>query len=179
MKKIKINEFILVKPVMSIKDLVSHPTKYVLTMDGDYADFINYIKNNHAQFIDDGILSIDGGVIIQINYQEITLIEQWDDLPTLWSYYLNVIEEYLENGEGEYYFPSQPIQIKLSSASKGKIRFSVDKRTIEFTSTHFFTSMIQQAETFFEMIVNDLGLLKYRSELLQIENIRNRMSSGI
>lgn len=75
--------------------------------------------------VEDGILTLDGGIIITYNYRIISEVSNWDDLPTLWAYLLNSIEELVEEGKSEFYFPSQPINVTLDIYKNDKSKLDL------------------------------------------------------
>ncbi|MEI2368317.1 hypothetical protein V8V69_20205, partial [Niallia circulans] len=93
MEKLLIISLILKKVVTDLQDLVSNEEKYIVKLD-DQKNFINNIKSQMK--VEDGILTLDGGIIITYNYRIISEVSNWDDLPTLWAYLLNSIEELVE-----------------------------------------------------------------------------------
>ncbi|MCM2980192.1 hypothetical protein M3599_04525 [Niallia circulans] len=127
MEKLLIISFILKKVVTDLQDLVSNEEKYIVKLD-DQKNFINYIKSQMK--VEDGILTLDGGIIITYNYRIISEVSNWDDLPTLWAYLLNSIEELVEEEKSEFYFPSQPINVTLDiyKNDKSKLDFKIENK---------------------------------------------------
>lgn len=171
MEKLLIISFILKKVVTDLQDLVSNEEKYIVKLD-DQKNFINYIKSQMK--VEDGILTLDGGIIITYNYRIISEVSNWDDLPTLWAYLLNSIEELVEEGKSEFYFPSQPINVTLDiyKNDKSKLDFKIENKGFIVGYKTFIQEVLKRAEEFFNILVYELNLVKYDYELKQIEKIR-------
>ncbi|MEK4824048.1 hypothetical protein NSS71_05705 [Niallia sp. FSL W8-0951] len=171
MEKLLIISFILKKVVTDLQDLVSNEEKYIVKLD-DQKNFINYIKSQMK--VEDGILTLDGGIIITYNYRIISEVSNWDDLPTLWAYLLNSIEELVEEEKSEFYFPSQPINVTLDiyKNDKSKLDFKIENKGFIVGYKTFIQEVLKRAEEFFNILVYELNLVKYDYELKQIEKIR-------
>jgi len=172
MQKLKIGQFLIKKTITNPKDLVSKPNLYITSFEDNYNEFISHIKNNYDSYIKDGILTLDGGITMNYYHQEVWGIEYWDDLPTLWSYIVNVVEDYLVEGEGVCYFPSQPIEIRLFKTQGNKAQFSIDNNSFETEKGIFLTTLLNKAELFFSTLIKELNLSKYQYEINQIKKIR-------
>lgn len=172
MKKLTIGQFLIKKPITNPKDLVSKPNLYITSFEDNYNEFILHLKNNYDSYIEDGILTLDGGITVNHYHQEICGVEYWDDLPTLWSYIVNLVEDCLVEGEGMCYFPSQPIEIRLFKTKGNKVQFSIDNNSFETEKDIFLTTLLNQAELFFNTLIKELDLSKYQYEINQIKKIR-------
>lgn len=152
----------------------SNPSKFTKEIFNDKTSFINYFRMNKKNLIYDGILTLDGG--IKFTYNNKSLIDEtyWDDLPTLWAYLLNVMEDYYSNGRGKTYFPTQPIEVRLESINNKLILLVIDgiKMKIDYTCIDI---LLNEAEMFFKLLVHDLNLTTYGNELTQIDKIRKKI----
>ncbi|MFJ7746943.1 hypothetical protein [Peribacillus sp. NPDC097295] len=173
MEILTFNEFIIKKPVTDLQDLVNNPVQYIVNIEKDFNEFISIINNNRDRYIEDGILTLEGGLFIQQHYREISGVKYFDDLPTLWSYILNVVEEYLEIGNGKSYFPSQPIKIQLNQLQKRKVEFLIDHNRLEVEQDVFLKVILDRAEFFFITLVKELSLSKYKYEIDQIQKLKS------
>ncbi|MFE4133212.1 hypothetical protein [Peribacillus sp. YIM B13482] len=171
MNSLQINSFILTKKVTDIADLIKYPDDYTINLSLTPQPFVKIIKDNPSDYIQEGILVIDGGVILSFNNQTIVGHNYWDDLTTLWSYLLNVIDDYSTYGEGSCFYPDQPIEIHLKDVDSNLVVLSVDNKEIKINKNSFFAKIISEAKYFFEILTNDLMLPKYKHELKQIEDI--------
>lgn len=67
---------------------------------------IEGLKNIKSQ-LDSYYLS--GAIILKYGEQDLLDVTMWDLVDQLWAYFLNLIEEVIETGESETYFPDQPL----------------------------------------------------------------------
>lgn len=168
MGNLKFDVFILKKKVTDLEELKNNTDEYCLVLNEN----LNSIKDIiNSDSIDDGILNLDGGVIIEYNYKPLTDFSFWDDLPTLLSYMLNLVEEFKENGQASFYFPSQPMKVELKKEGT-KAKFSVHEKSIVVNSDVLIDDILRNTRKFFELLTNELQLSKYQFELDQIESIR-------
>ena len=172
MEIVTINEFLIKRPVIDFQDLINNPTQYTVNIKNNWNEFVSIINNDRNRYIEDGILILDGGLSIKQYNKEILGFQYWDDLPTLWSYILNVIEEYLENGIGKAYFPSQPIKIQLKLLQNKKIHFLIGDHALEFEQKMLLGIILNRAEFFFNILVKELNLTKYNYEIEQIKKLK-------
>ncbi|MEC2078460.1 hypothetical protein [Metabacillus fastidiosus] len=172
MDKITVSSFLVKKPITDLEDLLNRPEDYIITTKNDLDDFVEFVKKNKDNLFEEGILALDGGICISQGYKTITDVGYWDDLPTLWAYLLNLIENYLKEGEAKYYFPSQPIEINLKEGTQGNIIFSIDKNSLNVKKEIFFDVFLEQASIFFDILVNKLDLSSYEYEIKKINEIK-------
>ncbi|MED4454872.1 hypothetical protein [Metabacillus fastidiosus] len=172
MNKIKVFSFLIKKPFSNLQELLSRPENYIISTENDIDGFVAFVKKNKDNLFEEGILALDGGICISQGYKKITDVGYWDDLPTLWAYLLNVIEDYLKEGEAKCYFPSQPIEINLKEGTQGNIIFSIEKNSLNVKKEIFFDVFLEQASIFFDVLVNKLDLSSYEYEIKKIKEIK-------
>jgi len=172
MKELSINEFLLKEPVTDLQGLTNNPSQYILNIEDNYDEFVSHVNKDRDRYIEDGIITIDGGLFIKQYYREISGVKYWDDLPTLWSYILNIIEEYFIEGQAKVYFPSQQIEILLKSLYKEKVEFSIAQDKLIIDQEIFLKTFLDRAESFFTTLTKKLDLKKYEFEITQIQKIR-------
>ena len=143
-----------------------------------YEDFIN-IKDSIGLLNLSGKVDsfyLDGAIEIKY-YDEIYLdINNWDLVDQLWSYILNIIEEYLESGCGEMNFPDSPNVIAMEKLYGNNLKFSIitdKKRTTVLNENIFLNILLEKADEFFKAIS---VLMHYGNESLcgqeRIQNIK-------
>ncbi|MGG3799652.1 hypothetical protein [Metabacillus fastidiosus] len=172
MNKVKVFSFLVKKPFTDLQELLSRPENYIISIENDLDKFIAFIKKNKDDMFEEGILALDGGISISQGYKKIIDVNYWDDLPTLWAYILNLIEDYLKEGKAKCYFPSQPIEINLKEASQDNIIFSIGKNSLNVKKEIFFDVFLEQASIFFDILVNKLDLSPYQYEIKKIKEIK-------
>lgn len=96
---------------------------------------------------------INGAIeLIYIN-QVLLDINLWDLVNQLWAYILNVIEQVVKLGEGETFFPDQPIKIQIKSISKDLVLYRLqanEKVEMLLPKKAFFEVLLDGAEMFFK-----------------------------
>lgn len=168
MKSLTIDLFILKKNVTNLEELKNNPDNYCIYFQDCSVSIKDYID---IENMEDGILSLDGGIIINYQYKSLTDETYWDDLPTLLAYMLNLVEDYINSGEASFYYPDQPLKVMLEN--QGKLaRFSIEEKSILIDDKLLINSILDNSQKFFYNIVNELGLNKYQFELDQIKSIR-------
>ncbi len=108
---VDIKDFYLKEQVYDLDDLIKNPNAYIGGFNTE--SLVTLMKANRKKYIESGILLIEGGIAFTSSYKEIGQLPIFDDLPSLYGYYLNAMEEYLEEGIAAFYYPSQPIGVKL------------------------------------------------------------------
>ncbi len=93
-------------------------------------------------------------------------------MPSLYSYYLNAIEEYLDNGVATFYYPSQPIVVILKKDVSRKIKLTIDEDSLVVNEQVLMEALINNSQQFFDILLNQLKLKNYEHELAQIEAIK-------
>lgn len=113
---------------------------------------------------------LDGAILIRYNDEIIMDSTLWDLIDQLWSYILNLIQEFINTGEAETFFPDQPVKIKLKKITKSTVLFSVYNNSWQFDTNSFIKSLLDGAEVFFDKMaiynINEENY--YKDELLRI-----------
>lgn len=137
---------------------------------------LDKIKKDIAKFspiIEDQVIYLDGAIRIKSNNQILIDFDYWDDITTLWHYYLNVLEDCLTTGEGECYFPNQPIEIKMINL-QNDISFQVGEIAKVLNKKIFVQQILSGARKYFNftktVLETDVEIELY-NQIQQIENI--------
>ncbi|GAK78498.1 hypothetical protein BSMD_003950 [Bacillus subtilis Miyagi-4] len=95
----------------------------------------------------------------------------------LWAYFLNLIEEAIETGKSETYFPDQPLLLKMKSISNDMLLFEIDqKQKVLLPKLDFFESLLKNAKSFFETMNFVLeGNCDYEYELNKIDELQTKI----
>ena len=138
--------------IWDIEDLNKNPKKYYLCVN-DNESIVEILDQFDPKYID--------GVIC-IKYNDIAIMDYryWDTVDDLWTYLLNLLGDYLENGEAQIYFPDQPILLRLSSINKDLVLFSIqnfDDKKLSLPKREFFTAILDYGEAFFESMQEYFG----------------------
>lgn len=174
---VTINEFIVKRTINDLEDAVNNPDKYTISINDNWDEFVSFINNNRSKYIEDSLLTLDGGLSIKKYNKEILGVRYWDYLPELWAYILNVIEEYLEEGIGKCYFPDQPVRIQLKQLKNKKIQFLFDNddHVLEFEQKMLLGIFLNRAEVFFNVLVKELDLTRYSYQIEKIQKLKIRI----
>ncbi|MGP3780147.1 hypothetical protein ACTWKC_01920 [Bacillus sp. 4A_MP3] len=101
----------------------------------------------------------------------------WDLVDQLWAYFLNLIEETIETGESETYFPDQPLLLKMKSISNDMLLFEIDeKQKVLLPKLDFFKTLLKNAKGFFETMISFLEEnCDYDYELNKIDELLTKI----
>ena len=137
---------------------------------------LDRIKKDIAKFspiIEDQVIYLDGAIRIKFNNQILIDFDYWDDITTLWHFYLNVLADCLTTGEGECYFPNQSITIKMINL-QNDISFQVGEITKVINKKVFVQQLLSGAQKYYNFTKTLLGTdveLELYNRILQIEKI--------
>lgn len=119
----------------------------------------------------------DGGWIegaVRLRYQEQELMPAagvWD-VVSLWFSLLQLIEEFQQEGRALVYFPDEPVPIALETV-KRRVFFTVDETRVMVEPLPFLSSLVDEAEGFFQWVGRNVGADAADRE---IEAIRSRLT---
>ncbi|WP_284141416.1 MULTISPECIES: hypothetical protein [unclassified Virgibacillus] len=170
----EIKNFYLKKEVYDLDDLSLNADSYIGGYNNEY--LVETIEKNREKHVENGILMIEGSIVFISNYKEIGNIPIFDDLTTLYSYYLNTIEEYLDNGEATFYYPSQPIEVIIKQDIGQQTEITIDENSLKVNERFLLEGLLNSSQHFFDILVTRLMLNKYQHELTQIESIKKRLT---
>lgn len=167
----EIRSFFLTKDVFDLEDLMIHSDLYV---GGDSnQELLSVVKEQESKYVHDGLLEIEGSIVFSNHGFCIGDLPVFDDLPTLYAYYLNAIEDYIDSGTAQFYYPSQPIKVKMENVKQGCICLSIGSEKLVLIEVELMKKILILAEDFFETLVEELDLRKYKYEMDQIGKIKN------
>ncbi|WP_342558984.1 hypothetical protein [Metasolibacillus sp. FSL K6-0083] len=165
-----VKNFFLKKDVFDLEDLVSNPSSYIGGFNNQF--LVDIVGANKKKYIEGGILSIEGSLTFTMWNKEIGGIPLFDDLASLYAYYLNAIEEFMAEGVARFYYPSQPIEVCLEEGKNGNTKISIDNQNLNMNTNQLLNLILASAASFFELLVKELNLDKYEYEVKQIEHIK-------
>ena len=139
-----------------------------------YDDFINVNDSSSLLEIEKDLddFYLDGAIEIKYKDQIFLDINNWDLIDQLWSYILNLIEEYMQTGKSKVYFPDSPNEIKFERVIKNNMMLSITtdkKRKIVQNEEEMIRVLLRYSKKFF----NDISILRdYKKDSLEeIERI--------
>ncbi|WP_083484882.1 hypothetical protein [Paenibacillus ihumii] len=92
---------------------------------------------------------------ITLKYFEQTLLDAtlWDLVDQLWAYILNVLDDMLNTGYGETYFPDQPVKLSLKSLSGNTVLFELESNNhlkVALPQNELIETLLNGADEFFQ-----------------------------
>lgn len=148
MNQIEFNSYIM-NELLSDRPLSKQELSNHFTSIEENKDILKKQIAKFSPIIEDNVIYLEGVIIIKSNHQVLIDFDYWDDITTLWHYYLNVLEDCLSTGEGECYFPDQPIEIKMIDL-QDKISFQVGEVTKIFNKDMFIQQLLSGAKKYYE-----------------------------
>lgn len=109
---------------------------------------------------------MEGTFTIKYKDKTIIPIENFDYIPELIVYFLNALEECIEHKKSEFYYPDQPLEIKIE-LNNNYINFVIADNNYIIEKKIF----LEKAKMFFEIIRNEIGILSYDYELKRIDSL--------
>lgn len=133
------------RPIYDLKKAKENSSYYFIDINN--AEEILRIKKDLDLDYIEGVLHLtyNNQVIIDFTYYD--LIDQ------LWAYFLNMIEEFLQNNVSEMSFPDQPLPMSISNISDNYILFSINFIQWKLPKYEFFNALLMGAKDFFEKMI--------------------------
>ncbi|MEC1407771.1 hypothetical protein [Bacillus halotolerans] len=120
---------------------------------------------------------LSGAIILKYGEQDLLDVTMWDLVDQLWAYFLILIEEAIEKGKSETYFPDQPLLLKMKSISNDMLLFEIDqKQKVLLPKLDFFEAILKNAKSFFETMNFVLEEnCDYEYELNKIDELQTKI----
>lgn len=172
MNEIEFNSYIM-NELLPDSPLSKQELSNYFTSIEENKDIIKKRILKFSPIIEDNVIYLEGVIIIKSNNQVQIDFDYWDDITTLWHYYLNVLEDCLTSGEGECYFPAQPIEIKMIDL-QDKISLRVGEVRKIFNKDMFVQQLpsgVKKYYDFTEVILETDVEKELLNRILQIKKI--------
>ncbi len=62
---------------------------------------------------------------------------------------MNAIEEYMEHGVANFYYPSQPIEVRIEKQNARQAKINIDEDSLVVNEQIFLESFINNSQNFF------------------------------
>lgn len=162
---------VLVQPVQDLADFTNDPGRYLIDLYADEdiaATAWLGAGESHRFMYNDGVITLawDGTPLLGI--------PDWDDICTLWSYLVNVVEDYLSTGRGESFFPGHPAPIVLERIRGGAL-VTVAETRLRVDSRIFCGELLDEAERFWRWVDRNEVPVHGGAELARIDLTRRRI----
>ncbi|MBO8157602.1 MAG: hypothetical protein H0Z32_14320 [Bacillaceae bacterium] len=157
--------------IENLNDINENSSKYFIDLDNEI-EMNKYFQNLDLDYI-------DGAITIEYYNHIIMDFRLWDIVDQLWSYFINLVEEVIQNGYGVTYFPDQPVKVEMKLISKDLVLFSIDEgRVISemLPMKKFIKTLLSSAENFFVKLTKYVKNLNFDYELNKIKSIQNQIS---
>jgi hypothetical protein len=136
-------------PVFDLEKLKKNPLHYFIDINN--ADKILHIKN------DLDLNYIEGAIYLTYNNQVILDFGTYDLIDHLWAYFLNMIEEFIQNKKyAEMDFPDSSVQMTMKDIKNQYILFSIKKHIVsewKLPKYEFLNTLLFEAKDFFEKMI--------------------------
>ncbi|WP_242217389.1 hypothetical protein [Bacillus cereus group sp. BfR-BA-01380] len=168
--------------MISVKSYIKND-KIITSLDNIESDFLEYFMHFNDVKCLELVTDFDymeGAIIINYYENPILGFKQWDMIDQLWSYFINAIEELLENQNGvSFYFPDQPLEVKMQFISQEQILLSIAGEKTCFNKNELLFALLKGAENFFDILKEcpDEYLVEHsNNELKRIEKLLNNLN---
>ncbi|MFS0919875.1 hypothetical protein [Brevibacillus sp. 179-C 1.1 NHS] len=165
-----------------VNTLINKPDREISDLSllkSNVDDYFVQITNTNEVLDLESLLDFDylNGAITLKYYEQVLLdVTLWDLVDQLWAYFLNVIESLLNTGEGETYFPDQPVKLHLKSISEDLVLYKLEANVqikAVLPKNEFIETMLEGAYVFFRNMEECFnGRCNYQYELEKIETLR-------
>lgn len=170
----EINSYIKIpgKTVTNLQEAVNNPSQYFVDLN-DRQMMADVAKQLDPEYL-------EGVIRICYNGQALLDYRHWDLIDQLWSYFINLLDEFLSDNHSEIYFPDQPIKIELRSLSEDLLLLIVEdkgSRKTTLPKREFIKAILAGGKEFFHGISNYLipeDQERYEFELELIQKISRR-----
>lgn len=166
-----------------VNTFISKPDRKIndLLLESNIEDYFIQIKNAPEILKLEDLLDFDylnGAITLKYFEQSLLDVTLWDLVDQLWAYILNVIENLLKSGEGETYFPDQPVKLRLKSISGDKVLYELEAKDhfkVALPKNELIDTLLDGADEFFKsMEAYFKGKCNYQYEINKIASLRNR-----
>lgn len=149
-------------------------------IENKFSEYFNlFDKIESLKYIKD-FYYIEGAIIINYNGTNIMGFQYWDLVDQLWIYFLHAIDELTKGVNiAAFYFPDQPIEIKIQLISPKQILLSLANERFCLPKNELLFSLLQGAKNFFEILKNcsDNYLIEQSNiEINRIKEIVSRLN---
>lgn len=119
----------------------------------DYFAEFETLKKTNLELEKTNYEYLEGYIYIRYGDDIIMDFYYFDNIIYLWGYFINAFEELLLEGKALFYFPDQPIEIKMKFIGKKQILLTLDKKfKFVLPSIDFLELMLNEAYYFWENI---------------------------
>ncbi|MNW44673.1 hypothetical protein D3C74_219120 [compost metagenome] len=167
----KIDSYIKIPDIDLPDDFTNEPEKYFIHLD-DKERILEYLDAIDERYV-------EGALTIKYENLEILDFELWDLIGSLWAYLLNAVEELLEHGKGECYYPDQPIKLELTSVGNGFLHLVIGEGkygSYKIPKDTFLNTFLNEAEHFFGRFNEYFTSGHFNFHVAQIVKLKSKLN---
>ena len=115
---------------------------------------------------------ITGAIIMKYNDQTILDYKDWDDLNYFWPYFIDSLDELMENNNSNFTFPSQALPVNMEMV-KDRLIFQVGQHRLNMQASDFYEIVLAEADKFYKALLELFPRYEseYNSELQKIDQL--------
>ncbi|MGN5954030.1 hypothetical protein ACP6L2_05375 [Sphingobacterium lactis] len=115
---------------------------------------------------------ITGAIIMKYNDQTILDYSDWDDLNYFWPYFIDALDELLENNNSKFSFPSQALPVNMEIV-KDRLIFQVGQHRLNMQARDFYEIVLVEGNKFYKALLELFPRFEseYNSELQKIDQL--------
>lgn len=129
------------KKITDLNQLIYNPEQYFIDIDDSISIMKIYDELDYEY--------LHGAICIMYGDKCLMDYRLWDLIDQLWSYFINLIEDFYNTDFAETYFPDQPIKITISRSDKSNIIFTLNSSEWILNKHGFLSSILNGAQNFF------------------------------
>ena len=168
--------------MISVKSYIKND-KIITSLDNIESNFLEYFIDFDNTKCLELVIDFDymeGAIIINYYGNTILGFKEWDMIDQLWSYFINAIEELFENqNDVSFYFPDQPLEVKMQVISQEQILLSIAGEKTYFNKDELLLTLLKGAENFFDILKecpDEYLVEQSNNELKRIEKLLNKLN---
>ena len=168
--------------MISVKSYIKND-KIITSLDNIESNFLEYFIDFDNTKCLELVIDFDymeGAIIINYYGNNILGFKEWDMIDQLWSYFINAIEELFENqNDVSFYFPDQPLEVKMQVISQEQILLSIAGEKTYFNKDELLLTLLKGAENFFDILKecpDEYLVEQSNNELKRIEKLLNKLN---
>lgn len=115
---------------------------------------------------------ITGAIIMKYNDQILLDYRDWDDLNYFWPYFIDSLDELMENNNSNFSFPSQALPVNMEMV-KDRLIFQVGQHRLNMQASDFYEIVLAEADKFYKALLELFPRYEseYNSELQKIDQL--------
>ena len=109
---------------------------------------------------------IDGVITLSIRDEVVMDLTFWDDIQSLWHYFINAFEKVISTGEAAFSFPNQPLPVVFKMKNRERLVLTIEDQKYNIDAHTFLEVMCDEAALFFNTLKKLFPRLHLEYELV-------------